>query len=280
METTKTIETNTGMWDIMNVNTYETDLSPDRILDNILDGSENDGRIFNKEFVSQYYSFDKHCLFIRDSAVEFFETVKDDLLKLGITVKVGSLQSPSEYNFRGDELDLTVTYNPLKLYRIICEDSINYAEYLKGHYSSYDGFMSFTANNWDDWEEEFWEGREQEVSAALSYVVVGNIGFEDIEDIEDIDRHMVDAVIEEATFCGIEGLLDEEGSKIEKEARDKVNNYIADNYMSKTMEEMEIELDAWYEGRDWKWDGIEMIPYFRGRIFAIESQTEKLIFND
>lgn len=106
-------------------------------------------------------------------------------LKIGITdVVVHDIVSPKYYNFNTDELyfDLIVEDDfSEKLAEKVESEFYNedLAKFLKDNYTSYDGFMSFTANNLDGLIEGIKEGDVREISAFLSWYFINN--FEGID---------------------------------------------------------------------------------------------------
>lgn len=66
--------------------------------------------------------------------------------------------SPREYNFSTDnsELEITVNYTNLKAY--VVKHRADFESYLRETFTSYDGFMSYVANNWTDFFKEMSEG--------------------------------------------------------------------------------------------------------------------------
>jgi hypothetical protein len=67
----------------------------------------------------------------------------------------GDTYSPREYNFSTDELDFEADVNMAELLRTVksLEDNAKFQEFLHEHYTSYDGFMSFTPNNYRDFRD-------------------------------------------------------------------------------------------------------------------------------
>ena len=64
-----------------------------------------------------------------------------------------SVNSPREYNFRGDECEFYMTISKAEMNRVISEcfnDREGFEKYLKEFHSSYDGFQSYVSNNVDD----------------------------------------------------------------------------------------------------------------------------------
>ena len=72
-------------------------------------------------------------------------------------VEFGSVSSPRQYNFTTDEIDLKLNIDLDLLKQRVQNDKELYDcfdEYLKVHYTSYDGFMSFVENNAKDYFNE------------------------------------------------------------------------------------------------------------------------------
>jgi len=93
---------------------------------------------------------------------EFIRCINDNFDNIIINNNINTeLNKPSEYNFRTDKtlIDLELEDSKLNLLfdffesEIINKQSINLSKHLKDNYTSYDGFMSFTSNNIDDFFE-------------------------------------------------------------------------------------------------------------------------------
>jgi hypothetical protein len=87
----------------------------------------------------------------------------------------GDFSSPREYNFSTDTLNFTieVDYKELKKAVLDLKENKEFAEYLRENYTSYDGFWSYTPNNWSDlWTEISTEGSEftQSVGALIQFL--------------------------------------------------------------------------------------------------------------
>jgi hypothetical protein len=93
--------------------------------------------------------------------------------------------SPREYNFANDQLDFDMEVDEDKMLRAldILENDKEFNEFLKAKYTSYDGFLSFTPNNYNELRDQIYnEGDEyyQAISAMINYLV----GEEKLEEIE------------------------------------------------------------------------------------------------
>jgi hypothetical protein len=95
--------------------------------------------------------------------------------------------SPREYNFSTDTIDFTLTVNKTKLKQTLnqLKDDQKFHEYLKDNFTSYDGFMSFTPNNYDELKDNIInEGNEEDqaIGALITYLA----GEEILNDIEEM----------------------------------------------------------------------------------------------
>lgn len=85
--------------------------------------------------------------------------------------------NPREYNFDNDQLDFTliVKNNFEKELVKMLENDQNFNKYLHDNYTSYDGFISLTPNNIQDWEEAILDENDvehdQAISAAINYLL-------------------------------------------------------------------------------------------------------------
>jgi len=79
------------------------------------------------------------------------EIIEQELKKLGFieSIKFEKLISPREYNFANDSINVEVVFSADNIKRIrnyISKHQSEWQEYLKGTYTSYDGFMSHHSN--------------------------------------------------------------------------------------------------------------------------------------
>lgn len=124
-----------------------------------------DNKKYMEVWNERVFTYIEHTLF-----KEIFSDMdlKFNMLNLGYW-------SPSEYNFDMDccDFELELDWN-LFHQRILAYTNNNKEEfevYLKDNYTSYDGFMSFTANNYEAWLEDFNNKRVQEIAAVLSFII-------------------------------------------------------------------------------------------------------------
>ena len=181
-------QTGTGCFPVLKVGTYDGQpMDTDRIFDSYnIDQDFEEGYIkFNSEQFFDHFSFKKFKTKMMEVAQEIINdevlpNLKD--LKLGIIgLKVSGLNSPKYYNFSTDQLDLdlkvTEGFYERLVKRVAKCDQVALAKFLKDNFTSYDGFMSWTANNIEEMTEEIAKGRIQEVSAFLTFLVLDR--FED-----------------------------------------------------------------------------------------------------
>lgn len=87
----------------------------------------------------------------------------------------GSFYSPREYNFATDSLDFTLTINRKAMLAVVEELATDEAfnAHLQEQYTSYDGFMSFTPNNYKELKQALVTRNnryEQAIGALIQYL--------------------------------------------------------------------------------------------------------------
>jgi len=95
------------------------------------------------------------------------------------------MDSPKYYNYRDDwfKLDFDVNYQTFKksLWNVANEHT-EFLKWLKDNYTSCSGFISYTANNYSEWEKGFKEDREQEIGAILSFIINTLLDYDFVDD--------------------------------------------------------------------------------------------------
>ena len=142
----------------------------------------------NKNDIEVHYDFENFENYKNDISKEFsklyLELIKD-LLPYDITenhkflleLKSNYIDSPNYYNYRTDKNGLFIktnyfTLNLIKNYVLSFE---NMEEYIFKKNSSYDGFISFLSNNYNDWINKPIEKYEcNEVSFLFDNIIIQN----------------------------------------------------------------------------------------------------------
>jgi hypothetical protein len=110
------------------------------------------------------------------------------------------INSPKYYNYRDDWflLDFNVNYGAFKESVWNCvNENPEFLTFLKANYTSCDGFLSHTANNYSDWEKGFKEDREQEIGAALSFIINNLLDYDFVNDcLENSEIYYMDFIEE------------------------------------------------------------------------------------
>lgn len=160
---------NTNLFPIINVGMYYSHISPENVFDsyNIDDDFENEFSEYNAEQFWDNFDFDKYKTKIQELAADFLTYEIDENF---ITIQAGELYSPKYYNFDTDNIELTVEFDKFKLLDAIKKDVNAFDTFLKENYSSYDGFCSFTANNFDEWYIDYKDEKETAIGALLTYL--------------------------------------------------------------------------------------------------------------
>ena len=163
---------NTNLFPIISVGMYESNISPYNVFDDYsIDNDKKNGDIhYSSEYYWDNFQNDKYKKRIQELASEFLDGKIDDDEGIEITIKCKEIYSPKEYNFGTDEIVIDVTYSKMKILQVVKKEHENFNQFLKDNYTSYDGFMSFTSNNFDDWLVDFEENEDRSVGAVLSYL--------------------------------------------------------------------------------------------------------------
>lgn len=163
---------NTNLFPIISVGMYNSNISPDEIFDDytINDDKENGYIHFDSEYYWDNFQNDKYKKRIAELAGEYLNGKIVSLNGTEITIKCRHIFSPSYYNFSTDEIVIDVTYNKRKLLQVAKDERDQFEAFLKAKYTSYDGFASFTSNNYDDWLIGFKDNDSRDVGAILSYI--------------------------------------------------------------------------------------------------------------
>lgn len=134
------------------------------------------------EFVSPgYYAMnfdfpeymDKYGEIVQEDIQEMFNELKETYGLEILEYKPAGHWSPREYNFADDRFnfDITVDWPEFQDKVISLVNKIpGFREFLKEEYSNRRGFISFTPNNYENWEQGFLQGKEVCVGAGLRFL--------------------------------------------------------------------------------------------------------------
>jgi hypothetical protein len=113
-----------------------------------------------------------------DVAKECVGAIEQELnhLGLGISIKFQALDSPREYNFRNDRIDVEYTLGADSLNKIhsyLLENKNAFSEYVKDNYTSRSGFYSFHSNNVNEWLDNIKNGTDldHKLGAVLNFIL-------------------------------------------------------------------------------------------------------------
>lgn len=163
---------NTNLFPIINVGMYYSSISPENVFDSYIidDDFENDFSEYTAEQFWDNFDFDKYKTKIQELAADFLMYEIDDENGNEIKIKAGELYSPKYYNFDTDNIELTVEFDKVKILNNVFKDVNAFDAFLKENYSSYDGFCSFTANNFEEWYIDYKDEKETAIGALLTYL--------------------------------------------------------------------------------------------------------------
>lgn len=222
---------NTNLFPIISVGMYCSNLSPENIFPNSqIDQDREEGHInYDSEYFDDNFQNDLYVKAIQDKA-DYYLSGTHEIEGIKIDIQTGEIYSPRAYNFSTDQLDLEVTYNKSQVKQYAKNNQEEFGEFLKNNYSSYDGFYSHTANNYEDWKEDFKADNPQSIGAILTYLF-----------LEEMD-YFHDGFYD---FCNSELFYNEfvDTTPIDEEQQ-RVENYVKNNYQDFHMEYLDtLELE-------------------------------------
>lgn len=118
-------------------------------------GEENDIQYYNEENNTDL-SYDDFEWGYRDYerrvAIAFISRLESELKQfLPIKIEFQSIQSPKEYNFNNDSINVSISLSLDKLIKLIRDRQKEASQYFKDKYTSCSGFISFHSNKIHDW---------------------------------------------------------------------------------------------------------------------------------
>lgn len=166
-------ELNSGLLNnLMDFGTYETLLDARYVFDDwqIDDDFKNGDRQYNSEFF--WNNFDNQAFKARIIKTAQQKYNGDWNIK-GIAIKIemaNEMISPREYNFSTDTIGVLLSVNPEDVLKYAKQHKTEFDKFLNENYSSYDGFISFTPNNYWYWLNEFENDNVQSVAAFFNFL--------------------------------------------------------------------------------------------------------------
>ena len=142
---------NTNLFPIISVGMYNSFLSPENLFNSSqIDEDKEQGYIFyDSEYFDDNFNYDLYQKAIQERA-DYFLTGLHEANGIEIEIKTGEIYSPKYYNFATDQLELNVKFSKTKVRKFAKDNREEFNTFLKKHFSSYDGFHSHTANNFDE----------------------------------------------------------------------------------------------------------------------------------
>ncbi len=258
----KTLITNTNLFPLFSVGTYDGQAcSTDYLIDSdSIDQDFKDGYVgYNAEMYWDGFSFDLFKKDIINIASNYTAYIFDEVKKLNLgikSIKTLDIDSPREYNFATDTLGFELTVNNnfyknlVKIINKLDETKRNsLAKYLYDNFTSYDGFMSWTANNIPSLIDNIKNEETRETSVFL-YWYLTEFGNDELKDYLETNTWM-DYVYENKEMY-TEYVTDEFIKNCEMNDIDTVK-YVQENYLYKDeqiiinelTEQIELVTDTW-----------------------------------
>lgn len=170
---------NSNLFPIINVGMYNSNISSENVFDDhtIIEDKENGYIHYDVDYFWSNFQNDKYVKRIQELASEYLEGKIDNGNGIEITIKCKEIYSPKFYNFGTDEIVMDVTFNKTKVLQVVRKERETFNQFLKDNYTSYDGFTSFTSNNYNDWLTDFENNEVRSIGSVLTYLFQDSIKY-------------------------------------------------------------------------------------------------------
>lgn len=126
---------------------YSTIFNGDDIIEREIEYyNEDNGTDLNyDDFDFDYQSYENE---VAKYCCDFIEREMADYIR---SIKFECVSSPNEYNFRNDAIHCTIVPKKKAILEYLKENEDDFAQWIKDHYTSYSGFISFYSNDHKQW---------------------------------------------------------------------------------------------------------------------------------
>lgn len=137
-----------------------------------------------------------HSQYEYDTVKNIIDVLKSELQDFIYNIEFHSIKSPEKYNFKNDSVDVVIEPKIENIQKFIYDNLDSFKKYLKKTYTSYDGFISWYSNNFEDWKEYTDNFTSFEGSHYLGSIL------QFICEIEDITEFDIYESVQENIYCG------------------------------------------------------------------------------
>lgn len=167
---------NTNLFPILYVGMYSSNLDPDNLFhSSTIDSDFEEGSSnYDSEYFIDNFKNDLYVKAVRNLAEDVLDGSHTSDSDITISINTGEIYSPKAYNFATDQLEFEVEYDKDQILEFTSENRSEFNKFLSDHYTSYDGFHSYTANNYEDWLSDFEDNQVQSIGAVLRFIYLDN----------------------------------------------------------------------------------------------------------
>jgi hypothetical protein len=153
----------------------------------------NEDMVIEEPYSYDDYKFDYRG-YEKDCGIKCTKVIQDKLNeigKFGVKIEYQNTSSPREYNFTNDSINVKFILSKgttKKIEKYLSKNAATFAEYIKKHYTSRDGFMSFYSNDAKVWLNEYLndEKKLEHCFGTILEFIFDNEGYTDYNLYEDI----------------------------------------------------------------------------------------------
>lgn len=137
--------------------------------------------------IDYYYMHFDNKKYMKDWNERVFNLIEEklkesfDQIGIEVTLEEEGYSSPREYNFSHDVTNFDIEAKSFDALIKYCKEHEDFAKFLKDHYTSRDGFMSFTSNNVEEWEEDINADMATAWGAAIRFLIISDGTVKELE---------------------------------------------------------------------------------------------------
>ena len=118
----------------------------------------------------------------KEIAVDYCAYISELLKEIDIDNKIQfkAINSPREYNFSNDEIEIDIAINPHKVLTVLQPYEKEFSAYIKEQFTTRSGFISFMSNDSQDWIADILLGEdiERKLPVVLTFLLNENFDIE------------------------------------------------------------------------------------------------------
>lgn len=142
------------------------------------DGEEDHYDLPSDKYFDDFVDWEKYHDHIAKGMCNYLESELSDFVS---SIQFECVASPKYYNFENDAIHCDIEFDKEKIQAYLDDNRQAFADYVKEHYTSGPGFISYYSHDSKDWD---WSTDSHMLGSVLNFICI-NEGIEEPFDIQD-----------------------------------------------------------------------------------------------